>query len=41
LSAFLITIISAKFRGFVDNLPTLPMVMIPALIILCFYVGLT
>jgi len=41
LSAFLITIINAKFRGFLDNLPTLPMVMIPALIILCFYVGLT
>lgn len=41
LAAFFITIISAKFRGFVDNIPTLPMVLLPLLIILCFYVGLT
>ena len=41
LAAFFFTIISAKFRGFVDNIPTLPMVLLPLLIILCFYVGLT
>lgn len=40
LTAFFITIISAKFRGYVDDIPTLPLVLLPTLIVLCFYAGL-
>ena len=37
LAAFLGTIAGAKFRGYTDSIPTLPMVVLPTLIGICLY----
>ena len=37
LSAFLLTVAGAKFRGYTDSLPTLPMVVLPSMIVICLY----
>ena len=40
LSAFLLTVMGAKFRGYTDSLPTLPMVVLPSMILICLYSAL-
>ena len=37
LAAFLGTVAGAKFRGYTDSIPTLPMVVLPTLIAICLY----
>jgi hypothetical protein len=37
LSAFLLTVAGAKFRGYTDSLPTLPLVVLPSMIVICLY----
>ena len=40
LAAFLATVAGAKFRGYTDSIPTLPMVVLPTLIAICLYSAL-
>ena len=37
LATFLVTIASAKFRGFTSDIPKLPMIVLPTLIAICLY----
>ena len=37
LTAFLATVVSPKFRGYTDSIPTLPLVILPTLIVICLY----
>ena len=37
LAAFLGTVAGAKFRGYTDSIPTLPMIVLPTLIAICLY----
>jgi hypothetical protein len=41
LSTFLLTIAGAKFRGYTDSIPTLPMVVLPSLVAICLFAALT
>jgi hypothetical protein len=40
LSAFFMTIAGAKFRGYLDTIPTLPMVVLPSMVVICLYAAL-
>jgi len=40
LSAFLLTVVGAKLRGFTDSIPLLPMVVLPTMILICLYSAL-
>ena len=40
LSAFLLTIAGAKLRGYTDSIPTLPMVVLPSMIVICLYAAM-
>ncbi|MDG1547443.1 MAG: hypothetical protein P8Q56_01745, partial [Candidatus Thalassarchaeaceae archaeon] len=40
LSAFFLTIAGAKFRGYTDSIPTLPMIVLPSMVVLCLYSAL-
>jgi len=40
LSAFFMTIAGAKFRGYSDTIPTLPMVVLPSMVVICLYAAL-
>ena len=37
LAAFLATVAAAKFRGYTDSIPILPMVVLPTMIAICLY----
>ena len=40
LAAFLATVVTPKFRGYTDSIPTLPMVVLPTMIAICLYSAL-
>jgi hypothetical protein len=40
LSAFILTIVGAKLRGYTDSIPTVPMVVLPIMIAICLYSAL-
>ena len=40
LSAFFLTIAGAKFRGYSESIPTLPMVVLPTMVVICLYSAL-
>ena len=40
LAAFFVTVAAPKFRGYTDSIPTLPMIVLPAMITICLYSAL-
>tara|TARA_Y100001934_G_scaffold239250_1_gene292765 strand:+ start:127 stop:537 length:411 start_codon:yes stop_codon:yes gene_type:complete len=40
LVALLVTVAAPKFRGYMDSIPTLPMVVLPTMIAICLYSAL-
>ena len=40
LAAFFVTVAAPKFRGYTDNIPTLPMIVLPTMIAICLYSAL-
>ena len=40
LAAFFVTVAAPKFRGYTDSIPTLPMIVLPSMVVLCLYSAL-